>query len=446
MGRRESGQTWTLRLHGGHCLVVGASDAGKGSFVQSFMRSVAGGIAAGTVRVVGFDPKGGMEMAGVAPLLARFLCDGAAEMADALEEEVTVLNERTVALRGRTRQHVATVEEPKRIILIDELATLTAYGDKKTTDRVKAALALILTKGRAAGIHVVALVQDGRKEVVPLRNLFAIRVGLRMVEPAEVDLVLGENARDRGALCDLIPAPCRVWATWSTATPTPNASASATRPTPTSPLWSPTTPPPTPDRSTDHEHRHSWSRLVALRRAAGRRHLRGRQRRPLLHPPAGAPADWQPMPGAVVGSIVWPVILFVAIEILVRVAWPLGRQWAVLRFGGMIPVALVAGVVSYRHLSSLLTYYGEDRLVSALGPLAIDGLMIMATGALLVIGHRTSTPVQDASPTPEPVPDARRRPQDVPAPSPTSLPVPDERSPHVPAVPQRPGRPGRPGG
>ncbi|MFD0600005.1 hypothetical protein ACFQZ4_53135 [Catellatospora coxensis] len=68
---------------------------GKGSFVQSFMRSVAGGIAAGTVRVVGFDPKGGMEMAGVAPLLARFLCDGAAEMADALEEEVTVLNERT---------------------------------------------------------------------------------------------------------------------------------------------------------------------------------------------------------------------------------------------------------------------------------------------------------------------------------------------------------------
>ncbi|MFD0600106.1 hypothetical protein ACFQZ4_53695 [Catellatospora coxensis] len=149
------------------------------------------------------------------------------------------------------------------------------------------------------------------------------------------------------------------------------------------------------------------------------------------------------MPGAVVGSIVWPVILFVAIEILVRVAWPLGRQWAVLRFGGMIPVALVAGVVSYRHLSSLLTYYGEDRLVSALGPLAIDGLMIMATGALLVIGHRTSTPVQDASPTPEPVPDARRRPQDVPAPSPTSLPVPDERSPHVPAVPQTP-RPSRP--
>ncbi|GAA2388097.1 hypothetical protein Cme02nite_23010 [Catellatospora methionotrophica] len=158
-------------------------------------------------------------------------------------------------------------------------------------------------------------------------------------------------------------------------------------------------------------------------------------------PPAGAPADWQPMPGAVVGSIVWPVILFVAIEILVRVAWPVGRQWAVLRFGGMIPVALVAGVVSYRHLSSLLTYYGEDRLVSALGPLAIDGLMIMATGALLVIGHRTSTTTAtDTNPTTQDAPDVRPRPrpQDVPAPSPASLPVPDERPQPVPAVPETP--------
>ncbi|WP_144128270.1 hypothetical protein [Catellatospora sichuanensis] len=151
-------------------------------------------------------------------------------------------------------------------------------------------------------------------------------------------------------------------------------------------------------------------------------------------PPTDAPADWQPMPGAVVGSVVWPVILFVAIEILVRVAWPVGRWWAVLRFGGMIPVAFVAGIVSYRHLSSLLTYYGEDRLVSGFGPLAIDGLMIMATGALLVIGHRTTTDttaVPDNSPDTQ---DVRPRPQDVPAPSPTPQPVPDSRPGSVPAV------------
>ncbi|WP_191844576.1 FtsK/SpoIIIE domain-containing protein [Catellatospora chokoriensis] len=205
IGRRETGQTWHLRLSGGHVLVVGATDAGKGSFVHSFIRSLAGGIASGTVRVWGIDPKGGMEMAPAAPLLERFLCDGAKEMADTLDEAVDVMDKRTVALRGRTRKHEATPDDPTRILLIDELATLTAYGDKNTRERIKNSLALLLTKGRAAGMHLASLVQDGRKEVVPLRNLFTIRVGLRLAEAAEVDMVLGDNARDRGALCDLIP-------------------------------------------------------------------------------------------------------------------------------------------------------------------------------------------------------------------------------------------------
>lgn len=46
-------------------------------------------------------------------------------------------------------------------------------------------------------------------------------------------------------------------------------------------------------------------------------------------------------------------------------------------------MAGVAAFVSYRHMSGLLTHYGEDILVATVGPLAIDGLMIMATGALL---------------------------------------------------------------
>jgi hypothetical protein len=100
-------------------------------------------------------------------------------------------------------------------------------------------------------------------------------------------------------------------------------------------------------------------------------------------PPAGAPADWSPHLGAVVGAVFWPVALFVAIEILARVAWPDGRRWVVLRFGGLLPVAAVAAVVSYRHLSGLLAFYREDGLTVAVGPLAVDGLMVMATGALI---------------------------------------------------------------
>src|SRR3954467_13305358 len=94
-------------------------------------------------------------------------------------------------------------------------------------------------------------------------------------------------------------------------------------------------------------------------------------------PPHGVTAvDWSPKPGAVVGAVFWPVALFVATEILTRVAWPSGLGWQLLRFGGLTPGAFGAALVSYRHLSGLLAFYGEEPLVCILGPLAVDGLMV----------------------------------------------------------------------
>ena len=100
-------------------------------------------------------------------------------------------------------------------------------------------------------------------------------------------------------------------------------------------------------------------------------------------PPADAPASWSPHTGAVVGAVFWPVALLVAIEVLARVAWPVGGRWLIVCFGGLGPVATVAAVVSYRHLSGLLSFYGEDAITATISPLAVDGLMVMATGALL---------------------------------------------------------------
>jgi hypothetical protein len=100
-------------------------------------------------------------------------------------------------------------------------------------------------------------------------------------------------------------------------------------------------------------------------------------------PPAGAPADWRPAIGDVVGAVFWPVALFVAIEILARTGWPSGKRWVVVRFLGLLPVAVVAAIVSYGHLSGLLAHYGESTLTSHLGPLAVDGLMVMASSALM---------------------------------------------------------------
>jgi hypothetical protein len=120
-------------------------------------------------------------------------------------------------------------------------------------------------------------------------------------------------------------------------------------------------------------------------------------------PPTDAPAGWSPPGGAVIGAVFWPVALFVAIEILARTPWRPGWRWVVLRFGGLLPVAVVAAVVSYRHLAGLLTYYREDPLTATIGPLAVDGLMVMATAALVATGgrYRPATPLP-APPAEEP--------------------------------------------
>jgi hypothetical protein len=108
-------------------------------------------------------------------------------------------------------------------------------------------------------------------------------------------------------------------------------------------------------------------------------------------PPTGATGQWSPNFGAVIGAVFWPVALFVATEILTRVAWPAGWTWQLLRWAGMLPVAAVAALVSYRHLSGLLAFYGEEPIVCILGPLAVDGLMVMATGAILATGQHQHT-------------------------------------------------------
>jgi S-DNA-T family DNA segregation ATPase FtsK/SpoIIIE len=68
------------------------------------------------------------------------------------------------------------------------------------------ALATLTTQGRAVGYCVVAALQDPRKDVLTIRNLFPDRIAMRLDEPEQVDMVLGDGARDRGAACELIPA------------------------------------------------------------------------------------------------------------------------------------------------------------------------------------------------------------------------------------------------
>src|SRR5439155_674583 len=101
--------------------------------------------------------------------------------------------------------HEPTPAEPLIVVFVDELASLTAYViDRDAKNRIRAALSLLLSQGRAVGVTVVAALQDPRKDVLPFRDLFPTRIALRLTEPEQTDMVLGDGARKRGARCDKI--------------------------------------------------------------------------------------------------------------------------------------------------------------------------------------------------------------------------------------------------
>ncbi|HEX5535029.1 MAG TPA: FtsK/SpoIIIE domain-containing protein [Actinomycetales bacterium] len=216
----EDGTTYRLRLLGTHVLVVGATGSGKGSVIWSTLHALGPAIRDRLVSVWCLDPKGGMELAPGQRLFARFVYGdpdqpdsngtvGTAyevEFARVLEDAVAVMRRRQATLRGITRLHTPTTTEPLILVVVDEIASLTAYVvDRDAKRRIAAALSLLLSQGRAVGVTVIGAVQDPRKEILTVRDLFPTRIALRLSEPDHVGLVLGQGARDRGARCDQIP-------------------------------------------------------------------------------------------------------------------------------------------------------------------------------------------------------------------------------------------------
>jgi S-DNA-T family DNA segregation ATPase FtsK/SpoIIIE len=188
LGMRDDGTPWMQRLRGSHLFVAGASGSGKGSVFWSLLRQIAPLIRAGLVEVWAIDPKGGMELEFGADLFTRYERDDYADMVALLEDASVSMDERCRRLRGTTRTFSPTTATPLVVVLVDELATLTALmPDRKLQARAEAALGLLLTKGRAPGFAVVTAVQDVTKRVCEWRDLFTDRVALRLSEDARED-------------------------------------------------------------------------------------------------------------------------------------------------------------------------------------------------------------------------------------------------------------------
>lgn len=205
IGVTVDGSPFLLRLRGSQVLIAGQSGSGKGSFLWSILWALAERLRDGSVQVWTIDAKGGLELASGRPLFAEFATSPSGA-ADLLDKAAAAMRLRARVMAGRSRLHEPTRESPHVVILIDELAALTAYNrDSKERKRIEAALGELLTQGRALGFTVVACVQDPSKEVLGLRQLFFERVALRLAEGSQIPMVLGAGAQAAGARPDLIP-------------------------------------------------------------------------------------------------------------------------------------------------------------------------------------------------------------------------------------------------
>jgi hypothetical protein len=156
-----------------------------------------------------------------------------------------------------------------------------------------------------------------------------------------------------------------------------------------------------------------------------------------------------PGPGPAVASVIWPALLFVALEIVLHMG-P-GFIWA--KWVGLGSVAAVSGAVSYWHLSSVLHSWGYGPL-SWFGPLAVDGLMVMSTVVLARMVPAPAAPVPTRVPVrvfagPHSIPGPAVAPEPLwfpkPQPEPEVQPVPQPSEPErvTPGPAEKPAAPKR---
>jgi S-DNA-T family DNA segregation ATPase FtsK/SpoIIIE len=211
LGRRQDGTAWALQVRGRHTLVVGCSGSGKGSMLWGVCGGLAPAVRSDLVRLWGVDLKRGVEV-----MLGRDLFTAVAvtptDAVSTLRRLLAVVEERGRTMAGVCRLHTPRPGDPLHVLVVDELAALTAYADADTKREASRLLSEVLTQGRALGVVVLACVQDPRKEVVGMRGLFTQTIALRLRSPEETRMVLGDGTAALAPAHRLSPAaPGSAW-------------------------------------------------------------------------------------------------------------------------------------------------------------------------------------------------------------------------------------------
>jgi len=204
--------TTEIVLPGGHVLVGGGTDMGKSGIIHNICCNV---IVRADARLWCIDMKPGAVELGIYRHAGARVAS-TPDAALAMLRELTAEGKRRGDLLGAnvgpdgqftlTRAWKPTPENPQIVLVIDELAELTA-ACPEAADELRSHTRLL----RALGASVIAGSQITSRNTTggntDARGQFGTRIGVRVFEPGQTNMIMGQGAHGAGIRLDLLQQP-----------------------------------------------------------------------------------------------------------------------------------------------------------------------------------------------------------------------------------------------
>jgi hypothetical protein len=192
IGMDENGDPARLELPERNVLVGGEPGAGKSVFLSLLVAAAA---LDPTVQITLLDGKL-VELAAWRGCATNAVGPSITDAIEVLGELRSEMDERYQRLLTLKRRKVDPADGlALHVVVIDELAFYLGGSDRKQRSEVTELLRDLVSRGRAAGIIVLAATQKPSADVIPtqIRDLFGFRVALRCSTPQASDTVLGQG-------------------------------------------------------------------------------------------------------------------------------------------------------------------------------------------------------------------------------------------------------------
>jgi DNA segregation ATPase FtsK/SpoIIIE-like protein len=197
LGIDEDGAPVALRLPWHNMAVGGEPGGGKSGAVNV---TVAAAALDPSVRLILLDGKL-VELAVWRRCAEACVGVSVADAIDVLKTEQSRMDECYGYLLDSRKRKVEPGDGiPLTMIVIDEQAHYSTSGDSKETKEFNNRLRDLVSRGRAAGVCVVAATQKPASDIIPtsLRDLFGFRLAFRCATPQASDTILGQGWASRG--------------------------------------------------------------------------------------------------------------------------------------------------------------------------------------------------------------------------------------------------------